>query len=145
MNRRTKIVATIGPASEDEATLRAMIRAEKSWAQKLALALFGPALVRRYPFEELFFLPLAQVIRAAVDLPLILLGGVASGASMQRAMDEGFEFVGLGRALISDPDLVTLLHEDPNTAARCIHCNRCVAQMSQGIGCALAEDGSLRG
>lgn len=27
MNRRTKIVATIGPASEDEATLRAMIRA----------------------------------------------------------------------------------------------------------------------
>ena len=27
MNRRTKIVASIGPASEDEATLRAMIRA----------------------------------------------------------------------------------------------------------------------
>ena len=27
MNRRTKIVATIGPASDDEATLRAMIRA----------------------------------------------------------------------------------------------------------------------
>ena len=62
--------------------------------------------MRAYPFEEAFFLPLARRFRAAVRLPLMLLGGVTRLDTMERALDEGFEFVAMGRALIRDPDLV---------------------------------------
>ena len=36
----------------------------------------GPRFLRDYPFEEAFFLPYARQFRDALDLPLILLGGV---------------------------------------------------------------------
>ncbi|MEM9465349.1 MAG: pyruvate kinase [Actinomycetota bacterium] len=53
MNRRTKIVATIGPASEDEATLRAMIRAGMDVARLgLAHNSVDEALVRYHRIRQ---------------------------------------------------------------------------------------------
>jgi 2,4-dienoyl-CoA reductase-like NADH-dependent reductase (Old Yellow Enzyme family) len=118
--------------------LREMIAVEKSRLQRLSLRLFGRALVRSYPFEELFFLPEARVVRAAVRLPLVLLGGVVSRANLETAMREGFEFVALGRALIADPDLVRRMEAGLLERTRCNACNQCIAEMDAGgVRCVL--------
>ena len=54
-----------------------------------------------YPFEEAYFLPYARQFRAALDMPLVLLGGVNRPETVQAALDEGFDFVQMGRALFA--------------------------------------------
>lgn len=118
--------------------LREMIEVEKSRLQKLTLRWLGTRIIREYPFEELFFLPLARQVRAAVDVPLVLLGGALSLDNLCTAMHEGFDFVAMGRALIADPDLVARMQRGEATRSRCISCNKCVAEMDRGgVRCVL--------
>ena len=118
--------------------LRAMVRAEKNVLQKGALAGFGAFLVQKYEFEELFFLPLARQIRAAVAMPLVYLGGVMSRANVDTVMTEGFDFVAIGRALIANNDLVRQMAQDDHATSRCNQCNLCVAEMDvDGTRCVL--------
>jgi 2,4-dienoyl-CoA reductase-like NADH-dependent reductase (Old Yellow Enzyme family) len=112
--------------------LREMIRAQRHWLRRLGMQVFGRALIRTYPFEEAFFLPLARRFRAALTLPLMLLGGVTRLETMERAVAEGFDFIALGRALIRDPDLVRRLQSGELTASRCVPCNQCVVEMELG-------------
>jgi 2,4-dienoyl-CoA reductase-like NADH-dependent reductase (Old Yellow Enzyme family) len=120
--------------------LAEMIEVEKSRLQKLALAWFGPRVIREYPFEEMFFLPEAREVRRAVRMPLVLLGGIVSRENVDRAMAEGFDFVAMGRALIADPDLVNRMRSDLTARSRCTHCNVCVAEMDRsGVRCVLDD------
>jgi 2,4-dienoyl-CoA reductase-like NADH-dependent reductase (Old Yellow Enzyme family) len=112
--------------------LQGMIENQKHWLRRLAFRVLGRKLIRAYKFEEAFFLPLARRFRAAVGLPLMLLGGVTRLDTMQRAMSEGFDFVALGRALIRDPDLVERMRSGELEASRCVPCNRCVVEMERG-------------
>jgi 2,4-dienoyl-CoA reductase-like NADH-dependent reductase (Old Yellow Enzyme family) len=122
-----------------------MIAAEKSPLHKLALRWFGPRFMRPYPFEEMFFLREASEVRKAVRVPLVLLGGIVSADNMQRAADEGFDFVALGRALIADPDLVNRIEGGESARTRCNACNRCVAEMDLGgVRCVLDDSPVLR-
>ena len=121
-----------------ERPLKEMIEVEKNPAQRLALRIFGPSVIKKVEFEELFFLPLARQIRAAVSMPLILLGGAISGENLATAMNEGFEFVAMGRALLADPDFVNRLAENPVFRTRCNQCNKCIAEMDRGgVRCVL--------
>ena len=123
--------------------LASMIRVEKSWLQRLALRGFGKRVVKAYPFEELFFLPLARKVRQAVKMPLVLLGGAVSLENLEQAMQEGFDFVAMGRALIADPTLVADMQSGTKTRTRCNHCNECIAEMDAGgVRCVL--DGPRR-
>ena len=45
-------------------------------ALRLGFRVVGRRFMRDYPFEEAFFLPYARQFRAALDMPLILLGGI---------------------------------------------------------------------
>lgn len=112
--------------------LREMIRSQRSWVRRLGLRLTAPMLLKEYAFEEAFFLPLALRFRAALSLPLMLLGGITRLETMERAMAEGFAFVALGRALIRDPDLVRRMQAGELDASRCVPCNRCVVEMDRG-------------
>ena len=47
----------------------------------------------------------------AVKMPLAYLGGAKSMAGVEQAMDEGFDAVVMGRALIHDPEI--LLMDEP--------------------------------
>ncbi|MEI8257383.1 MAG: NADH:flavin oxidoreductase [Deltaproteobacteria bacterium] len=120
-----------------ERPLRDMIAVEKSIAQKIALTLFGPLVIKAYPFEPMYFLPLARAVRGAVRTPLVLLGGITSVADMQRAMDEGFELTAMGRALIHDPGLIAKYAAGSAGESGCTPCNRCVAEMDRegGVRC----------
>ena len=117
---------------------RSMIAVEHDLRMKAALTLFRPLVLRAVPFEELFFRDLALQVRAAVDMPLVLLGGVVSGDNIRTAMDDGFEFVAMGRALIADPDFVARLQAGEEVTTRCDQCNECVAEMDRdGVRCVL--------
>jgi 2,4-dienoyl-CoA reductase-like NADH-dependent reductase (Old Yellow Enzyme family) len=101
--------------------------------------LAGPALLRRYPYKEAYLLPLARQFRAAVTLPLILLGGISSLAAIQQAMAEGFDFVAMGRALLREPDLVSRLAAGDALAGSCVHCNKCIPSIFTGTRCVLDQ------
>ena len=121
--------------------LAGMIQVEPSFVQRLAMRLLGPLLVKRWPFDELFFLPLARHVREAVTMPLVLLGGAVSRANLDQAMDEGFDFVALGRALIADPDLVSRIERGEIDRSRCNHCNECIVEMDRGgVRCVLDDE-----
>jgi 2,4-dienoyl-CoA reductase-like NADH-dependent reductase (Old Yellow Enzyme family) len=112
--------------------LREMIRNERNRIRRWGMRLFAPFMIQEYRFSEAFFLESARRFRESVALPLMLLGGVTKLATMQHAIDEGFDFVVMGRALIRDPDLVDRMIAGELTASRCIPCNRCVAEMDRG-------------
>jgi 2,4-dienoyl-CoA reductase-like NADH-dependent reductase (Old Yellow Enzyme family) len=115
-----------------------MIKAEKDIPIKLAMALFGKAIIRRYEFEENFFLPLALKVREAVTMPLAYLGGVCSANGITQIMEAGFDLIALARALIHDPDFVNNIMRGIAEKSECNHCNICVAEMDRGgIKCIL--------
>jgi 2,4-dienoyl-CoA reductase-like NADH-dependent reductase (Old Yellow Enzyme family) len=116
-----------------------MIAAERSRLRRLGLRLFAPSIVKPYPFDEGFLRPLARRVRASVDLPLMLLGGVTRLETLRGAMAEGFDFVAMARALLYDPDLVERYRRGAAAESGCTHCNRCMTAMERGgTRCVLA-------
>ena len=105
--------------------------------QGLAFRLAGRVLFRSYPFHEAYLLPLARQFRARLSLPLILLGGVNTVATIHRAMAEGFDYVAMGRALLRDPGLVGKMASGAVTQGNCIHCNKCIPSIYTGTRCVL--------
>ncbi|NEW48975.1 NADH:flavin oxidoreductase [Nocardia cyriacigeorgica] len=106
---------------------------------RLGVQLLGKQMIHTYPYQDLFMLEQARQIRAAVKLPLVLLGGVTDRAGMDTAMAEGFEFVAMARALLREPDLVNRIAADATTTSLCIHCNKCMPTIFSGARCVLVE------
>ena len=115
-----------------EVPLRPMMAAQDRLWAKVGLFLFGKLLVQAYPFEEGFLLPEARRMRTAVRLPLVLLGGVKSRETIERALADGFELVGMGRALLHDPDLPRKMERGEAVRSGCVPCNECIAEMERG-------------
>ncbi|MFC4603877.1 NADH:flavin oxidoreductase [Rhodococcus kronopolitis] len=108
---------------------------------RLGVKLIGKKFLRSYPYTPLFMLEQARQVRAAVKMPLVLLGGVTDRAGMDTAMSEGFEFVAMARALLMEPDLVNRIAKDSSTESRCTHCNLCMPTIFTGARCALVDRG----
>jgi 2,4-dienoyl-CoA reductase-like NADH-dependent reductase (Old Yellow Enzyme family) len=62
----------------------------------------------------------------------VLLGGLKSRATIERALDDGFELVGMARALLHDPTLPRRLLLRELDASACVPCNECIAEMDRG-------------
>jgi 2,4-dienoyl-CoA reductase-like NADH-dependent reductase (Old Yellow Enzyme family) len=99
--------------------------------------LLGSRFLPSYPFEEAYFLPSARQFRAALSMPLVLLGGINRVETVQRAMDEGFDFVAMGRALLREPDLLQRWQEGSRSEGLCVHCNKCIPTIYGGTHCVL--------
>jgi 2,4-dienoyl-CoA reductase-like NADH-dependent reductase (Old Yellow Enzyme family) len=108
-------------------------------ATKLGMRAGGKAFFKEYPWQPLYFLELARQFRQELSMPLILLGGITDRAAITTAMDEGFEFVAMARALLREPDLVNRMQDDASTQSQCIHCNKCMATIYVGTHCHLAD------
>ncbi|HAS28329.1 MAG TPA: NADH:flavin oxidoreductase, partial [Dehalococcoidia bacterium] len=118
------------------------VKSEKNPFTKIGMALFGRFIVKKVPYKELLLLEQAKRIREAVKIPVIYIGGVCSLDNMNTVMDEGFEFVQIGRAIVRDPDFVKKLQAKEITASDCDHCNRCVAEMAnKGLVCTSKNKG----
>ncbi|MGZ6886912.1 MAG: NADH:flavin oxidoreductase [Acidimicrobiia bacterium] len=103
------------------------------------IRLVGGRFFKEYPFEEAYFLPYARQFRATLSMPLILLGGVTRLATITQALDEGFEFVQIGRALLREPDLVLEMQANAEHEGLCVHCNKCMPTIYSGTRCVLVE------
>jgi 2,4-dienoyl-CoA reductase-like NADH-dependent reductase (Old Yellow Enzyme family) len=106
-----------------------------------AFRVAGRAFLKEYPFEEAYLRPYARQFLAALDVPLILLGGINRLDTVRDALDEGFAFVALGRALLREPDLVSRWQAGDEGESLCIHCNKCMATIYRGTRCVLVEGG----
>jgi len=106
---------------------------------RLGYKLIGRRFMPEYPFEEAFFLPYARQFRAALSMPLILLGGINRLDTIEKAMDEGFAFVAMARALLRQPDLVNRMRDGTATESLCIHCNKCMPTIYRGTHCVLVN------
>jgi 2,4-dienoyl-CoA reductase-like NADH-dependent reductase (Old Yellow Enzyme family) len=104
---------------------------------RLGVRLSGKRFLRAYPYRDAFLLEHARRFRDALDLPLILLGGITGRETMDLAMEEGFAFVAMARALLREPDLVARIAADASTPSLCVHCNRCMPTIYTGTHCPL--------
>ena len=76
--------------------------------------------------KEAYNADFARRIRAEVDVPVILVGGLRSFPVIQRLFDEGCaDLFSLSRPLIREPDLVKIWRNDPGHRSTCISCNKC--------------------
>jgi 2,4-dienoyl-CoA reductase-like NADH-dependent reductase (Old Yellow Enzyme family) len=119
------------PRAEFAATLPPLLR--------LGFRLVGRRFLVEYPFEEAFFLPYARQFLAALDLPLILLGGIDRLDTIEQALAEGFAFVAMARALLREPDLPNRMREGRTRSGLCVHCNKCMPTIYSGTRCVLVE------
>jgi 2,4-dienoyl-CoA reductase-like NADH-dependent reductase (Old Yellow Enzyme family) len=95
----------------------------------------GKRFLKEYPFQEAYFLEKALRFRAALSMPLMLLGGINRRDTMEDAMARGFDFVAMGRALLREPDLVHRLESGRQSTGVCIHCNECMPTIYSGTRC----------
>lgn len=78
--------------------------------------------------NETYYLPLARAIKARMDLPVILVGGVRSTAGMEAAIASGAaDFLSLARPLVREPDLPRQLAAGRRGMVACVSCNICLA------------------
>jgi 2,4-dienoyl-CoA reductase-like NADH-dependent reductase (Old Yellow Enzyme family) len=103
------------------------------------MRLIAPKLFPSYPFEEGFFLSFARQFRAALSMPLIYLGGVNRLSTADAVIDEGFDLVAMGRALLREPDLVNTWTGGKRDEGLCVHCNKCMPTIYSGTRCVLVE------
>jgi 2,4-dienoyl-CoA reductase-like NADH-dependent reductase (Old Yellow Enzyme family) len=116
------------PAKEFAATMPPLVR----FGMRTPM---GKGFLKHYDFEEAYFFDKASQFRTALAMPLMLLGGINTLDTMERAMAAGFDFVAMGRALLREPDLVRKLESGRQRAGVCIHCNRCMPTIYSGTRC----------
>jgi len=117
---------------------------QSDFLKRIGLKLFGRFMVPEHPYESLFLEEGAKKIKAAVNIPVIYIGGADSLDGMNKLLDEGFDFIQVGRATIQEPDFVNKLSSGEIKHSKCDHCNRCVAAMDAGgVYCVSNEVGFL--
>lgn len=140
------LIPSIGSSSHNtmlmfrgDSIAKGMIAQQKSWLAKGLLKMAAPLLWKHYPYEPTYLLDIATKVKAAVDCPIIYIGGCSTRADLDRIFAAGLDFVQLARALLKDPAFVKHAQADPDYDSGCTHCNQCVAliQDPEGIRCVL--------
>ena len=101
----------------------------KFWWLKALVRLFGWKMIPTVPYKEAYFLEDALKFRAAVNLPLIYVGGMVSRAKMEEVLAAGFQGLQVARALVRDTDFVNKLHSGEIDRSPCGHSNYCIGRM----------------
>ncbi len=108
----------------------------KQWWLKYGVRMVGSWMIPKSPFKELYFLDDAKIFRRELKLPLVYVGGVVSGEGAQKVLDEGFDFIQMGRALLNEPDFVNRIAAEQAHRCGCDHVNYCIARMySREMAC----------
>ena len=93
-------------------------------------------MIKPEKFTPLYFLEVAKKFRRELSLPLVYVGGVIDRHGAEKVMNEGFEFIQMGRALLNEPDFVNRMKGDEAHRCGCDHVNYCIARMySKEMAC----------
>jgi len=90
------------------------------------------------PEQEAYNALYARRLKEAVGVPIMVVGGLRSGAVLRRLLQDGeADLFSLSRPLIRQPDFVNRLRQDEDARATCISCNGCFrpARKGEGIYC----------
>ncbi len=102
-------------------------------AYRWAMRRVGPLMFRSHPLTEAFNRDAARRIRACVDVPVSLVGGLYERATMDDVLASGdADLISLSRALIADARFPHKLETGRHTTSICEHCNLCIAYMAGG-------------
>ncbi len=78
------------------------------------------------PVAEAYYRPFARAAKAAVDIPVILVGGVRSTELMDDVIRCGdADFLALARPFVREPDLVNKIAQGRRGSVACVSCNIC--------------------
>lgn len=81
----------------------------------------------------------AVALRAAVGVPVMATGAIPAETAEKAVADGEIDFVGMGRALVADPDLPRKLAEGaPGLVRPCARCNVCLGHVQGGMPIACA-------
>jgi 2,4-dienoyl-CoA reductase-like NADH-dependent reductase (Old Yellow Enzyme family) len=77
---------------------------------------------------EAYYLPFARAVKEAVDIPVILVGGIRSTGQMRRILRAGeADFLAAARPFIREPDFPQSLKAGRQGLLDCVSCNICLA------------------
>jgi 2,4-dienoyl-CoA reductase-like NADH-dependent reductase (Old Yellow Enzyme family) len=77
------------------------------------------------PEKEAYNLSLAKQIKAAVNCPIMVVGGFRSFEVAEKTIQESADYVSMARPFIREPALAKRWQEGDRSPARCISCNSC--------------------
>lgn len=89
-----------------------------------AIELSGCDFIKRGKNESAYFLPEAKIIKAHVDIPIMLVGGLCAKSEIERVLAEGMDFASMCRTFICEPDFLTRLAAGEERS-KCLHCWQC--------------------
>jgi len=123
-----------------EVPLKEMVESEKNYLQKFTLRFFGRSIIKRYEFNENFFLDQAIQVRKSTRTTLVYVGGIISAEGIAKVMKAGFDMIAIGRALIAEPDFLLKVRNNADHRSPCDQCNKCVGYIDKtGIRCVLND------
>lgn len=102
---------------------------------KIGVRMIGRWMIRPVPFTEGYFLEDARRFREVIRIPLVCVGGLFSRTVIEKALLDGFEFIGMARPLINDPAFVNHMKEaeekgcGKDFTSGCTHANYCIGRM----------------
>jgi 2,4-dienoyl-CoA reductase-like NADH-dependent reductase (Old Yellow Enzyme family) len=92
--------------------------------------------------DEAYFLPIAKKIKRQVSVPIILVGGIRSLASINDILESGqADCISMSRPFIREPHLIKRWKKGDRKKATCISCNKCFAtgMSPEGLHCAIEK------
>ena len=112
-----------------EMPIRSMTHYMTCWWLKYGVRLVGKWMIPSVPFREAYFLDDALKFRKALDMPLVYVGGLVTRRKIDEVLNDGFEAVQMGRALLNEPGFVNRMRMEENARCSCKHSNYCIARM----------------
>lgn len=110
--------------------IKAMTHYMTCWWLKWGVRMCGRMMVPTVPFQEAYFLEDALRFRKEITgMPLVYVGGLVSREKIDEVLNDGFEFVQMGRALLNEPGFVNRMKAEEAARCNCKHSNYCIARM----------------
>ena len=110
--------------------LKTMTHYMECWWLKYGVKMVGKFMIPSVPFKEAYFLEDALRFRKEItQIPLVYVGGLIAREKIDEVLNDGFEFVQMGRALLNEPGFVNRMKAEEKARCSCKHSNYCIARM----------------
>ncbi len=110
--------------------IRTLTHYMNCWWLKLGVKMAGRIMIPSVPFQEAYFLEDALKFRREFpEAKLVYVGGLISRAKIDEVLNDGFDAIQMGRALLNEPGFVNRMREEESARCSCKHSNYCIGRM----------------